>query len=528
MDDDHSFTKTPTSAHAPAMIERAAMTTCVLPHSPSVHTMSLLRPFLLGPLLFLLHTLLPFASSQSFLSTASVVNLTQTSLTEAVLFLSSAPGVTLVLSSSPSFNATALPTAPYSEVYHSATSPSTPSTSFLLLPSGIYFPSVCSGLACDILVAFRPPSGASLTYSTYALPILTLNAIYSLTLGPSTWSYFSYSPSASDPLPLYLSLSSSTPTILYVSSSQDPFTYLSPSDPIPRPSLASSLTLTTYPAIYIVGFSSALGGQFNVSLSSSSSASQDGGGPALTIDASEAFVLAITVIVVALPLLLLCCMLWRSYRAKRRMLRDSRASLSASEADMRRRWRRAMEEVSREQVAAQSNGLTEAEIAALPVSLWGREGEREEEGEMRCAICLEDFEADVSEVKTMKCGHVLHADCLDQWLRGSKHCPLCLQRWDEARNVKKPSVAVEVEMATRGKGEEELEREKGAPLRIHAAPEEVVAVAASRPLGHGHEKECDSCGGSSPPVMVPASVVAETAGASCGCISGASELKRCG
>ena len=109
-----------------------------------------------------------------------------------------------------------------------------------------------------------------------------------------------------------------------------------------------------------------------------------------------------------------------------------------------------MEEVRREHLEEQHRGLTEAEIEALPVRVYHREDEGgvqgvglgeelevEREAEI-CTICLEEFAEGRSVVKTMKCGHFWHSACIEQWLRqGPTHCPLCLQRYDQAQNLAK-------------------------------------------------------------------------------------------
>lgn len=43
-----------------------------------------------------------------------------------------------------------------------------------------------------------------------------------------------------------------------------------------------------------------------------------------------------------------------------------------------------------------------------------------------CAICLEDYRADESTVRLLKCSHIFHAGCIDEWLRRCNKCPCCL------------------------------------------------------------------------------------------------------
>lgn len=44
-----------------------------------------------------------------------------------------------------------------------------------------------------------------------------------------------------------------------------------------------------------------------------------------------------------------------------------------------------------------------------------------------CCICLEEIEGGVGRDKsfTLSCSHVLHAECINQWMRRSRFCPLC-------------------------------------------------------------------------------------------------------
>lgn len=55
----------------------------------------------------------------------------------------------------------------------------------------------------------------------------------------------------------------------------------------------------------------------------------------------------------------------------------------------------------------------------LPALPWSPEV-----GCVQCAICLADFEVRCS-VSRLPCGHVFHADCINQWVVAQAHCPLC-------------------------------------------------------------------------------------------------------
>ena len=45
-----------------------------------------------------------------------------------------------------------------------------------------------------------------------------------------------------------------------------------------------------------------------------------------------------------------------------------------------------------------------------------------------CAVCLKAFENKQKKrgfVKKLKCGHVFHGSCIDQWLARANNCPCC-------------------------------------------------------------------------------------------------------
>ena len=46
------------------------------------------------------------------------------------------------------------------------------------------------------------------------------------------------------------------------------------------------------------------------------------------------------------------------------------------------------------------------------------------ERDRSCAICLAPF--DIGEqLRFLPCQHSFHSDCIDQWLRGHRTCPMC-------------------------------------------------------------------------------------------------------
>lgn len=48
----------------------------------------------------------------------------------------------------------------------------------------------------------------------------------------------------------------------------------------------------------------------------------------------------------------------------------------------------------------------------------------EEKNDLKCIICLEDFEAN-SDVSLTECNHIFHYECLKEWIRYKKECAVC-------------------------------------------------------------------------------------------------------
>jgi len=57
----------------------------------------------------------------------------------------------------------------------------------------------------------------------------------------------------------------------------------------------------------------------------------------------------------------------------------------------------------------------------------------DDENGVMCSICLEPFESEeeVAWSKHMKCQHIFHADCLEQWLMKHDDCPICRKTFIE-------------------------------------------------------------------------------------------------
>jgi hypothetical protein len=76
--------------------------------------------------------------------------------------------------------------------------------------------------------------------------------------------------------------------------------------------------------------------------------------------------------------------------------------------------------------------VTEENLSALPVQAYAVGAVAVEDA--RCTICLGDYEAGDT-LRTLLCQHHFHKECVDQWLRKSRHCPLCTQDVATAENV---------------------------------------------------------------------------------------------
>uniref|UniRef100_A0A6B2LUE7 RING-type domain-containing protein n=1 Tax=Arcella intermedia TaxID=1963864 RepID=A0A6B2LUE7_9EUKA len=42
----------------------------------------------------------------------------------------------------------------------------------------------------------------------------------------------------------------------------------------------------------------------------------------------------------------------------------------------------------------------------------------------QCSICLNQYEIN-QKLRRLKCFHCFHQECIDEWLKTSKKCPIC-------------------------------------------------------------------------------------------------------
>ena len=76
----------------------------------------------------------------------------------------------------------------------------------------------------------------------------------------------------------------------------------------------------------------------------------------------------------------------------------------------------------------QNHGFTDQEIENLPQFAYEKIenlGEaKKNEDEEQCSICLMEFQ-NGEIIRTLPCIHNFHKDCINQWLKRQKYCPLC-------------------------------------------------------------------------------------------------------
>ena len=46
--------------------------------------------------------------------------------------------------------------------------------------------------------------------------------------------------------------------------------------------------------------------------------------------------------------------------------------------------------------------------------------------ESNCPICMESIFYSVTNITSMKCGHYIHIECLQEYLKNNYKCPVCL------------------------------------------------------------------------------------------------------
>ena len=73
-----------------------------------------------------------------------------------------------------------------------------------------------------------------------------------------------------------------------------------------------------------------------------------------------------------------------------------------------------------EEIGSVSKGLTEAQIKALPKLRYSGPSNT------FCSICQGGLMRGIRVTK-LRCQHLFHTDCIDQWLSIKKVCPVCME-----------------------------------------------------------------------------------------------------
>ncbi|KAF2145207.1 uncharacterized protein K452DRAFT_284605 [Aplosporella prunicola CBS 121167] len=108
--------------------------------------------------------------------------------------------------------------------------------------------------------------------------------------------------------------------------------------------------------------------------------------------------------------------------------------------------------VASESDVASAGGLYTIQASAEGLIACRAEGSAEEaecipiSSEQRCLVCLSEYEVNEEARRLIKCGHLFHRECIDQWLTtGRNSCPLCRgQGVDEHEQRPNPSASSEV------------------------------------------------------------------------------------
>ena len=83
--------------------------------------------------------------------------------------------------------------------------------------------------------------------------------------------------------------------------------------------------------------------------------------------------------------------------------------------------------------SAEKTGLSRAELASLPSSVY-TQGRWSDE-DRKCSICLCDIEVG-ERVRELECRHHFHQPCVDSWMTQRATCPLCVRKVSAVRGSK--------------------------------------------------------------------------------------------
>ena len=328
-----------------------------------------------------------------------------------------------------------------------------------------YLPNPCPvtiALSTSIPPTSSPPTFSLFSYSLISLPI---GHTASSTLTAGSWQYYSTYITASD-LDVFYDLRMSSPTRssttadvdFYLSSDVAPLLLLFP-DPTNaadyhQPGSEEGVLLLSSGGsdgftngVYITGIFSP-----PTSAAVTAFTLQIQGG--VNIDTGSQLGLSLFYIIGALAVLVLCLCGFVGVIARRRRsaIREFNESMAAAAiAEDVQTMRRLQERATARGLTASGlmqapvfNGATEEEIRAIPEFKFKKRAGGDDD-DMRCSVCLDEYQDGVSVVKKLGCGHQFHSECIGTWLGQRRHCPLCLQNVRDAHNVAKPATVVEMQ-----------------------------------------------------------------------------------
>lgn len=91
-----------------------------------------------------------------------------------------------------------------------------------------------------------------------------------------------------------------------------------------------------------------------------------------------------------------------------------------------------MQSILQKANAASPDTITKIETVTYRADLFADPSDPTDErpaGE--CCICLQSYDAEL-EIKRTQCGHLVHTECLEEWLRRARTCPTCRKDLEEA------------------------------------------------------------------------------------------------
>ncbi|CAA0820470.1 RING/U-box superfamily protein [Striga hermonthica] len=71
------------------------------------------------------------------------------------------------------------------------------------------------------------------------------------------------------------------------------------------------------------------------------------------------------------------------------------------------------------------NGLDRPTIESYPTTILGESRRLPKPSDGTCPICLSDYQPKETIRSIPECNHYFHAECIDEWLKLNRSCPLC-------------------------------------------------------------------------------------------------------